>query len=319
MPEDRDDRSLLEIAYEGLDKLPDYPSIERSSDTLMEMLDDTADLIADMTANGPAAIGLYEGLVLAALIRSQSTIVGFLAMIEQRNKQCAQPMIRFQLDSAMRLIACLIAKEPEELIRHILDGGKPSKFKDIDGVPLNDYRLHTRLSDEYPEASRVYEDTSGYVHLSQHHLAGIWDANESRPGRLVFTRPDALPHWDELQVRTTMVRFVWATSCVLDLGFKWHNCQQNLPETGESPENQRAGTRVWSSSGDTTPNSEGSTIGVPGTPVPGIATGGRGSSCATALRAFSTGSHQERIESGISSCRRGLATSLSAFSPKRFR
>ena len=201
MPEDRDDRSLLEIAYEGLDKLPDYPSIERSSDTLIEMLDDTADLIADMTANGPAAIGLYEGLVLAALIRSQSTIVGFLAMIEQRNKQCAQPMIRFQLDSAMRLIACLIAKEPEELIRHILDGGKPSKFKDIDGVPLNDYRLHTRLSDEYPEASRVYEDTSGYVHLSQHHLAGIWDANESRPGRLVFTRPDALPHWDELQVR----------------------------------------------------------------------------------------------------------------------
>jgi len=62
MPEDRDDRSLLEIAYEGLDKLPDYPSIERSSDTLMEMLDDTADLIADMTANGPAAIGLYESL-----------------------------------------------------------------------------------------------------------------------------------------------------------------------------------------------------------------------------------------------------------------
>ncbi len=31
MPEDRDDRSLLEIAYEGLDKLPDYPSIDRST------------------------------------------------------------------------------------------------------------------------------------------------------------------------------------------------------------------------------------------------------------------------------------------------
>jgi hypothetical protein len=215
MPEDRDDRSLLKIAYDGLDKLPDYPSIERSTDTLKEMLDDTADLIADMTAKGPAAIGRFDGLVLAALIRSQSTIVGFLAMIEQRNKLCAQPMIRFQLDSAMRLIACLIAKEPEELVQHILNGGKPSKFKDIDGVPLNDYRLHTRLSQEYPEASRVYEDTSGYVHLSRRHIADIWDANESRPGRLVFTRPDALPLWDELQVRATMVRFVWATSCIL--------------------------------------------------------------------------------------------------------
>jgi len=173
MPEDRDDRSLLEIAYEGLDKLPDYPSIERSIDTLLQMLDDTADLIADMTAKGPPAISRYDALVLAALIRSQSTSMGFLAMIEQRNKQCAEPMIRFQLDSAMRLIACLIAKEPEELIRHILDGGKPSRFKDNDGVPLNDHRLHTRLSDEYPEASWVYEDTSGYVHLSQYHLAGI--------------------------------------------------------------------------------------------------------------------------------------------------
>ena len=56
---------------------------------------------------------------------------------------------------------------PQELVQHILNGGKPSKFKDIDGVPLNDYRLHTRLSQEYPEASRVYEDTSGYVHLSR--------------------------------------------------------------------------------------------------------------------------------------------------------
>jgi len=173
MPEDRDDRSLLEIAYEGLDKLPDYPSIDQSIDTLLQMLDDTADLIADMTAKGPPAISRYDALVLAALIRSQSTSMGFLAMIEQRNKQCAEPMIRFQLDSAMRLIACLIAKEPEELIRHILDGGKPSRFKDNDGVPLNDHRLHTRLSDEYPEASWVYEDTSGYVHLSQYHLAGI--------------------------------------------------------------------------------------------------------------------------------------------------
>src|SRR4051812_26107294 len=105
MPEDRDNRSILQIAYEGLDKLPDYPSIEQSTDVLLEMLDDTANLISEITANGPASIGGYDSLVLAALVRCKSTIVGFLAMIEQRNKLCAEPMIRFQLDSAMRLIA----------------------------------------------------------------------------------------------------------------------------------------------------------------------------------------------------------------------
>ena len=119
-------------------------------------------------------------------------------------------MIRLQLDSAMRLFACLIAAEPEKLILHILDGGKPSKFKDIDGVPLSDHRLHTKLSEHYPEVSHKYKDSSGFVHLSTRHIADIWDASASKPGKLVFTKPDALPHWDELQVRATMVAFVWA-------------------------------------------------------------------------------------------------------------
>ena len=86
-----DDRNFIEIAYAGIAKLPDYPSIEQSTKSLMEMLDDAADLVADMTANGPAAIGAYDGLILAALVRSQSTIVGFLSMIEQRNKARAPP------------------------------------------------------------------------------------------------------------------------------------------------------------------------------------------------------------------------------------
>ncbi|APW60681.1 hypothetical protein [Paludisphaera borealis] len=237
MPEDRDDRSLLAITYASIEKLPDYPSIEQSTATLIEMLKDTVDLIAEFTAQGPAGIGRFDSLVLAALIRSQSTVVGFLAMIEQRNKLCAQSMIRFQLDSAMRLIGCLIAAEPEELIEHILNGGKPSKFKDLSGQPLNDFRLHTRLSSEYPEASRIYEQTSGYVHLSVRHIAGIWAAEASRPDRLVFTSPDALPHWDEIQIRATMVGFVWATSCLLDLAFKWQKGQQNASETEARPEN----------------------------------------------------------------------------------
>ena len=64
MPEDRDDRSLLKIAYHGLDKLPDYPSIERSTDTLKEMLDDTADLIADMKRRGQRRSGALTVLSL---------------------------------------------------------------------------------------------------------------------------------------------------------------------------------------------------------------------------------------------------------------
>lgn len=94
MRQDSNDRNLIEIAYADLDKLPEYPSIEQSTDAVKKMLEDTADLIAGVTVKGPASIGAYDGLVLAALVRSQSTIVGFLAMIAQRNKLRAQPMRR---------------------------------------------------------------------------------------------------------------------------------------------------------------------------------------------------------------------------------
>jgi hypothetical protein len=241
MQQDTDELNLLERTYASVGKLPDYPSIEESTATLAELLDDTASLFTEMTAQGPAAIRGFDGLVLAALVRSRSLTTGFLAMIDQRNKLCAQPMIRFQLDSAMRLVACVLAEEPEKLVQHMLEGGRPARFKDVNGEPLTDHRLHTALSQTYPEASRVYEDSSGFVHLSARHIAGIWDATQSRPGKPVFTEPDALPFWDELQVRATMTAFVWATSCVLDLCFKWHQGQSETTAIEPRSGNDTAG------------------------------------------------------------------------------
>jgi hypothetical protein len=75
MQQDTDEFYLPERTYASIGKLPDYPSIDECTATLTEMLDDTASLFTEMTAHGPATIRGFDGLVLAALVRSKSLTV----------------------------------------------------------------------------------------------------------------------------------------------------------------------------------------------------------------------------------------------------
>lgn len=231
MPEP-DRRNLIELAYASIDRMPEYPTVAESAERLGEMLNDHIEILDALTARRVEDARAIDLVIIAALLRSQATVVGFLDMVERRNKLAALPMIRFQLDSSMRLFACALATELVDFVKHVLDGGLPSKYQTHDGRRMTDHLLHTELSALYPGMTEAYEETSGFVHLSKSHLAQVFDHRKSTLGSFVFSDPTSLVHWDELQVKAAMVRFCWATSCLLHLCYTFHDPDHTPPPPG---------------------------------------------------------------------------------------
>jgi len=91
-------------------------------------------------------------LLLAAAKRSISLPEGFTAMIRARNFHAAAPMVRMQLDTALRVAALRFVSDPHAYVR------------------LTDHRLLERLAETNPWITTVYRDSSAFVHLSAKHL-----------------------------------------------------------------------------------------------------------------------------------------------------
>ena len=119
-------------------------------------------------------IGLPTGqvgmLVLAAAKRSTALAEGFTAMIRARNFHAAAPMVRMQLDTALRVAALRFVSDPHAYAAAVMEGGAVYKLKDDTGVRLTDHRLLARLGETFPWIETVYRDASAFVHLSAKHL-----------------------------------------------------------------------------------------------------------------------------------------------------
>lgn len=114
---------------------------------------------------------LFDMLALAALNRSLSLCSGFRKMIYLRNFICAAPLVRMQLDSALRIYAAFIVDDPHLFAKNVFNGISVRDQKDKNGRKLTDANLVEDLSKDYKWIKNVYKQTSGYVHLSEKHIA----------------------------------------------------------------------------------------------------------------------------------------------------
>lgn len=161
-------------------------------------------------------------LVAAALIRSLALTEGFLSMVEQANRFAAVPLIRMQLDSAMRVLACSLVTDPFDFARHILEGGRPSQYTSRDGVRLFDAFLLDELAKRTPHVRDIYEETSGFVHLSRHHLFGVVDVDKVfSDQKIVFHEYQSIPPWSEADRKSAILLFSWASEVLLDMCKDW--------------------------------------------------------------------------------------------------
>lgn len=123
----------------------------------------------------------------SAIDRSIALLDGFTEMLKQRNLACAGILVRTQLDNCMRIFAAFIAEDRTDFIDGFLKGEKIRNMRDNCGKKMTDVVLKERLAayDEY--LKHVYDNSSGYVHLSNKAFYSSATASEASQYHIEFT------------------------------------------------------------------------------------------------------------------------------------
>ena len=108
--------------------------------------------------------------IIAGMKRSLSFLRGFADLVTSRNYMSAAPLVRLQLDNALRAAAIAMAPNPHDFAQRVLRGEHIRRLRDRDGEKLTDAHLCKKLSVQWPWVQRIYDQGSPYVHFSGMHM-----------------------------------------------------------------------------------------------------------------------------------------------------
>lgn len=118
-------------------------------------------------------------LAIAAMNRSLNLLDGFCMLIESRNFIAAAPLVRLQVDTALRFSAAFLVEEPHNFALEVLKGTPIRKLRSHDNQRMTDRYLIEKMTAEFPWLRNVYEHTSGYVHLSEKHIFNAFHVDQA--------------------------------------------------------------------------------------------------------------------------------------------
>ena len=125
-------------------------------------------------------IDIYAFMVLK---RSISLVFGFVEIIRKKNFLCAAPLIRLQIDNLLRFRAAFLVENQSQFVVDVLQEKQVRKLKDRLGKNMTDNYLQDALGSEYSWLKETYQNTSGYIHLSEKHFYNTLRASKSGRGR----------------------------------------------------------------------------------------------------------------------------------------
>lgn len=138
-------------------------------------------LMRMLHADGGALYGL-DLIATAALKRSMALCSGYATLVRAQNYVCSVTFIRMQLDSCLRMYAAFIVDKPHDLAIRVITEGEPiRKMRDRDGNRMTDRYLVEKLAaadKDHAWVTRVYEATSGFIHLSERHVSTVFDPSK---------------------------------------------------------------------------------------------------------------------------------------------
>jgi hypothetical protein len=202
--------------------LPEILTLSEGVEILSAMEDEHQRLYDRAVVRVRDALHPIDHVIATVLKRSIANTKAFLLLMDSGNEFAAMPLIRMQLDSVLRISAFRLVDDAYALATHMLEGKeKFDKYKNpTRKVELHDRALRTPLEAKYEYINELYETTSGYVHLSQHHLISVvkdWDnPNRGEDDRIDFDPVEELPPWKQSHKREAMVFFCVATRFLLD-------------------------------------------------------------------------------------------------------
>jgi len=170
--------------------------------------------------------------------RTLSQAMGIRVLLENANLMCARSLLRMQIDTAMRLFAARLVPNPHDFAQAVLDGKQINRMETKDGHKMTDYFLSTELAKKYEWVRRVYEHTSGYVHMSQSQfMLTVEVANEDRSMRWLVAADDRhMPVGSFVEVAEC---FIAATEIVIEYLEGWQFTKEN-PEVAAEMRKQQA-------------------------------------------------------------------------------
>ena len=143
-----------------------------------EYLQKIAPKVETLTTLSIEALSLCQGIIgknltkedfyfSASANRCINLITGFIDMLKTRNLTCAGVLLRMQMDNCIRTYAVFIAEDCYAVVDCIIQGGKVSNYKDKNGKKMSDGYLKDEISKMDSVFADVYDQASGYVHLSE--------------------------------------------------------------------------------------------------------------------------------------------------------
>ena len=143
-----------------------------------EYLQKIAPKVETLTTLSIEALSLCQGIIgknltkedfyfSASANRCINLITGFIDMLKTRNLTCAGVLLRMQMDNCIRTYAAFIAEDCDAVVDCIIQGGKVSNYKDKNGKKMSDGYLKDEISKMDSVFADVYDQASGYVHLSE--------------------------------------------------------------------------------------------------------------------------------------------------------
>lgn len=179
----------------------------------------------ELAKNLTGALFMLDFLAGTVLNRSLCLVSGFASLIEQRNFVAAAPFLRIQLDNVLRFYASSLVADPNEFAKAVMEGNQVRKMKDKTGQKLTDAYLvqkfvtDPRFTIERSWVSSVYDQTSGYMHLSEKHISNCVEFKEGGSFRMKISAVDEyVPEWAYLEAIDGMAE---ATSLTLEFIFYW--------------------------------------------------------------------------------------------------
>jgi hypothetical protein len=153
-------------------------SIATSLTRLKALEEEHLRLAEAMTEAYGGALYWMDLFAYGALNRSKAQLAGFTQLIRARNLVCAGALLRLQLDTALRFSAAWLVQDPHAFALAVMRGTRVRDLADRTGRKMTDAYLVQCLSRQFDWVSRVYERTSGYVHLSDVHLLSAVTGSE---------------------------------------------------------------------------------------------------------------------------------------------
>lgn len=109
-------------------------------------------------------------LATAIMNRALSLIDGYITLARDGNFLASAHLIRPNLDNYLRFHAAWLVADPHDFADRIMGGEQVRKMKDKTGAKMTDAYLVSTLKHEHDWLERVYEETSGFIHLSRQHV-----------------------------------------------------------------------------------------------------------------------------------------------------